>query len=65
LVKSKIDVKGNIILGSDGNYYPYIYVSDGVSKKVRMLPGDPSLQGAVYKMRDVDPTLANKILIEK
>ena len=31
---------------------------------VRMLPGDPSLQGAVYKMRDVDPTLANKILIE-
>jgi hypothetical protein len=65
LVKSKIDVKGNIIQGSDGNYYPYIYVSDGVSRKVRMLPGDPSLQGAVYKMKDVDPTLANKILIEK
>lgn len=65
LVKSKIDVKGNIIQGSDGNYYPYIYVSDGASRKVRMLPGDPSLQGAVYKMRDVDPTLASKILKEK
>ena len=65
LVKSKIDVKGNIIQGSDGNYYPYIYVSNGVSKKVRMLPGDASLQGALYKMRDVDPTLANKILTER
>jgi hypothetical protein len=67
LVKSKdLDVKGNIIQGTDGMYYPFVYVSDGVNKpKVRMLPGDPSLQGAVYKMKDVDPTLASKILKEK
>jgi hypothetical protein len=67
LAKSKdLDIKGNIIQGNDGMYYPYIYISDGVNKpKVRMLPGDPSLQGAVYKMKDVDPTLASKILKEK
>jgi hypothetical protein len=67
LAKSKdIDVKGNIIKGTDGMYYPYVYISDGKSKpKVRELPGDPSLQGALYKMRDVDPTLASKILKER
>jgi len=66
LTKLKIDVKGNIIQGSDGIYYPFIYLSDGVNKpKVRMLPGDANLQGAVYNMRNVDPTLATKILTER
>lgn len=68
------DVKGNIIQGTDGIYYPFIYIKGKIKDengrlvsvpKVRMLPGDPSLQGAIYNMRDVDPTLANKILTEK
>ena len=66
LMKSKFDVKGNVIYDKGlGLYFPYIYISDGKTSKVRMLPGDPSLQGALYNMRDVDPTLANKILTEK
>lgn len=73
MMKSDADIKGNIVY-SNGAYFPIVYISGNIKDnqgnilkkdQVRMLPGDRSLQGAINKMRDVDPTLAYKILIEK
>lgn len=51
---------------SNGMYYPYVYITDGKRKmKPRELPGQTDLQSAVLLIKEINPTLAEKLLIEK
>ena len=53
---------------ANGKYWPYVYVDDGSGNRMRQareLPGQTNLQSAVLLIKEIDPTLAEKILIEK
>jgi len=56
--------KGNVIK-SGGVYYPYIYVTDGQTEKVRQLQGSPSLGSAVGALLSTNATFAKMILTER
>lgn len=65
LTNSKYDVKANLF-SKNGQVYPVIYVWDGLNKpKVRTLPGEKDLAGAVDKLMSVTPQFANAVLNEK
>lgn len=65
LTNSKYDVKANLF-SKNGQVYPVIYVYDGLNKpKVRTLPGERDLSGAVDKLMSVTPQFVNAVINEK
>lgn len=64
LRNSGYNAKGNFIY-SNGQYYPYIYVTDGQRSKVRQLTGSPNLGAAVSALLEINPTFVNMLLNEK
>lgn len=65
LQNSKYDVKANLF-SKNGQVYPVIFVWDGLTKpKVRTLPGEKDLSGAVNKLMSVNPQFVNAVINEK
>lgn len=65
LNNSGISAKGNIVKANNGMYYPYLYVTDGKTDKVRELNGSPSLGAAVGALLSTNEKFAKMILTEK
>jgi hypothetical protein len=66
LSNTKYRAKANIKY-SGGVYIPYVYITDGTrsTKKARELPPQENLQLAVGLLKQINPTLAENILIGK
>jgi hypothetical protein len=64
LNRSGFNAKGNVVR-VNGVYYPYIYVTDGQTEKVRQLNGSPNLGAAVGALLSTNPTFAKMILTER
>jgi len=62
LQNSGYSAMGNIVF-QNGKYYPFVYVSDGVSRsEVRQLPGSPRLSAAVIALTQIKPVAAEAVL---
>lgn len=61
---SPYDVKANISY-NNGVYYPFVYVSDGEKDNVRQLPGSDDLHKLTVSLKQMNSTLAQKILNDK
>jgi len=58
------DVQSNIVF-SNGKYYPFLYISNGIKKPVvRQLKGDENLENVLKSLKDINPTIVQSLLIQ-
>ena len=58
------DVQSNVIF-SNGKYYPFLYISDGIRKPVvRELDGDENLENVLNSLKSVNPTIVQALLTQ-
>ena len=58
------DVQSNIQY-SNGKYYPYLYINNGIQKPVvRQLDGDENLENVISAIKNINPTVVQALLTQ-